>query len=103
MDALGCFVYYADWQKMTRDQRWEALSGRFVEGEGLYKQVSGLIELPLNESDDRVICDMIYDRFNRGVPKEAGRSMSLGDVIVVCGAPYLCTKFGWRKLDNWTY
>lgn len=87
-------IYYLDWDKTDRDERWEAtMRGAFV-GVDKYTRV-GTYEA---ESDTPFI--EIFEEFNIG--NRGGypvRSMSVGDILVAEGVAYLCAQAGWETLD----
>jgi len=87
-------IYYVDFEKTNRDDRWDASMGKFIGVDKITK--IGTYEA---KNDENPLYEA-FEEFNIG--NRGGyrvRSMSVGDVVVWNGTAYICAGAGWDKLE----
>lgn len=103
-------LIYANWQDMSREQRFNVSMGEVINDPKLYRVVS-----VLNVNADTPIdaCDNISECFNIGDHGgQKVRSTSVGDIVLFLdgtigdvasfpnGDAFLCQGAGWKKLHE---
>lgn len=101
-------IYYADWEKTTREDRFNASEGKFIgiDKYVLVDTVPNLVAIHSRtrgvEFSDHEMLDMLFEKYNigEGAKKLGIRSMSVGDIVVFeKKTAYLCSRVGWTELD----
>lgn len=111
-------IYYVDFDKTDRDQRWDAGEGKLLPPECFTRVAS--VEIPscfspradLKEDWRLKVCEVLFAYFNgQNSSNNVGRvercvanmrSMSVGDVIMLEGEPglFLCDRVGFRPAEG---
>jgi hypothetical protein len=87
-------IYYLDYTRTDRDDRWEASKGEFI-GMDKYTKVASF-QTDAHDKEDAA--EKVFEVFN-GEQKPRGiRSLSVGDIVEVEGQKLLCLNVGWKQI-----
>lgn len=113
---MKAFIFYVDFDKTDRNQRWDAGEGKLLPPECFTKVAE--VTLPscfspradLKEDWRLQVCEILFTFFNGGGSDvgrverftESMRSMGVGDVIVLDSEPglFFCDRVGFRPAEG---
>lgn len=103
------YTFYLDWQRAVTEQSFipADINDEFPHKcaalwvAGYYTRTGGR-QTGLPRSNDHIlVCNALFDRYNADdrPDREWRRSMSVGDIVQIDRAFYVCRSIGWQQLD----
>jgi hypothetical protein len=100
-------IFYVDFDKTDRDQRWDASRGETLP-EGCYTKVDDRELHPSRAQDTELeVCESVFCRMQgegddppvTNTKGERIRSMSVGDLVQIGDSYYICDRVGFRGVS----